>query len=117
MEYLYSIKNTSVCKVQAEVLLCVERTRRGSLPAFRQSAVYTMSWERIPAKSASSAIPRLPISAGQYACPRLTQAQTALGFFAVIRQKGYLIMNGVLKPTPNSRKRIFCPSRVRRKLL
>ena len=34
-----------------------------------------------------------------------------------IRQKGYLIMTGVLKPTPNSRKRIFCPSRMRRKLL
>ena len=34
---------------------------------------------------------------------------------AVICQNGYLMITGVLYPTPNSRKRIFCPLRVRRK--
>ena len=49
--------------------------------------------------------------------PQIDAGVDRFGILAVIRQKGYLIMTGVLKPTPNSRKRIFCPSRVRRKLL
>ena len=36
-------------------------------------------------------------------------------FFAVICQKGYLMMTGVLYPTPSSRKRMLCPLLVRRK--
>ena len=55
------------------------------------------------------------ISGGQIACPLLTQAYVAVGFFAVICQNGYLIITGVLQRTPNSRKRIFPPARVRRK--
>ena len=37
------------------------------------------------------------------------QAYTARGLAAVIRQKGYLMITGVLYPTPSSRKRSFCP--------
>ena len=36
------------------------------------------------------------ISGGQIACPLLTQAYVAVGFFAVICQNGYLIITGVL---------------------
>ena len=43
------------------------------------------------------------ISLGAYASPSLTQAYTAFGLSAVMRQKGYLMMPGVFIPTPSSR--------------
>ena len=40
------------------------------------------------------------ISPGQTASPKVTQAYIAFGFPAVILQSGYLIITGVLYPTP-----------------
>ena len=53
--------------------------------------------------SASIQIERRRISAGAPVSPRLMHAYTALRFCAVIFQKGYLIITGVLPPTPSSR--------------
>lgn len=43
---------------------------------------------------------------GQNASPKFTQAYTAFEFFAVICQNEYLIITGVLYPTPSSRNNI-----------
>ena len=51
----------------------------------------------------------LSISRGQLASPALTQAYTARGFSRVIRQKGYLMITGVLLPTPSSQNRTRRP--------
>ena len=53
--------------------------------------------------SASIQIERRRISAGAPVSPRLMHAYTAFRFCAVIFQKGYLIITGVLPPTPSSR--------------
>ena len=53
--------------------------------------------------SASIQIERRRISAGAPVSPRLMHAYTASRFCAVIFQKGYLIITGVLPPTPSSR--------------
>ena len=53
--------------------------------------------------SASIQIERRRISAGVPVSPRLMHAYTASRFCAVIFQKGYLIITGVLPPTPSSR--------------
>ena len=46
---------------------------------------------------------RLAIFSGHTACPMFTHAYAAWGFSTVICQKGYLMMPGVLNPTPSSK--------------
>ena len=48
-------------------------------------------------------------SGGTAACAALMQAYTARGFSRVICQNGYLMMTGVLPPTPSSQKRMRRP--------
>lgn len=49
------------------------------------------------------------IAAGAHAPPMFTQAYAARAFCATAFQKGYLMMMGVLSPTPSSSYRIRSP--------
>lgn len=57
---------------------------------------FPQSWNRTSPISPSMQIDCFWISLGAPASPMFRHAYTALGFAAVMRQKGYFIMTGVL---------------------